>query len=218
VRFLLAAALTVAAAAALAARKNASGQGSAFLLPDGWQDAGSFMPAALFDASTEPSTIAEPDEAPTLLDTMKTAIVNTFALWRPPAQYAVLIALAEDRHGIPRDILARLLYQECRWREDIITGRLASPAGALGIAQFMPATAAELGVDPLNPAQAIDGAGRYLAMLYRQTGTWALALAAYNWGIGNVKRRGLAAAPRETRDYYSQILSDVNQADGTAWA
>lgn len=126
-----------------------------------------------------------------------------------PLQYRAAIAEAEARHSLPSQMLARLLWQECRYRESIITGRVRSPAGALGIAQFMPATAAEMGIDPLDPFAAIDAAGRYLRSLYRQTGDWAKALAAYNWGIGNVQRKGLSRAPTETRNYFTQILADI---------
>lgn len=126
-----------------------------------------------------------------------------------PEKYRGAIASAEANHGLPDQMLARLLWQECRYRESIITGKVRSPAGALGIAQFMPATAAEMGIDPLDPFAAIDAAGRYLRSLYRQTGDWAKALAAYNWGIGNVKRKGLTAAPTETRNYFTQILADI---------
>lgn len=153
-----------------------------------------------------------------VIDQAMSTIRNTLGLWRPPAQYAGAIAAAEAANGIPTDILARLLYQESRYREDIITGKTKSPAGALGIAQFMPATASEMGINPLDPFQAIDAAARYLARLYSQTGSWTAALAAYNWGIGNVQRKGLAAAPTETRNYWTQILADVNGADGTAIA
>ena len=144
--------------------------------------------------------------------------VGIFGLWRAPQAYATTIATAEWRYGIPAMLLERLLWQESRYREDIITGRVRSPAGALGIAQFMPATAAEIGVDPLNPTQAIDGAARYLRSLYGTFGNWTEALAAYNWGIGNVTRRGLDAAPRETRNYFTNILADVNNAGGTDYA
>ena len=140
------------------------------------------------------------------------SIQTAIGAWRPPAKYAGLIAAAEDRHGLPRDLLARLLWQESRYREDIITGRVRSPVGAIGIAQFMPATAAEWGVDPLNVDSAIDGAARYLRWLHNRLGAWDRALAAYNWGIGNVQRKGLAAASRETRNYYTSILSDVGLA------
>lgn len=123
-----------------------------------------------------------------------------------PPIYAGIIAEAEDAHGIPSGLLARLLWTESRFREDIISGKVKSSVGALGIAQFMPATAMELGVDPLDPYQAIPGAARYLAKLYRSTGDWTEAVAAYNWGIGNVQRKGLSAAPQETLNYIKSIF------------
>jgi soluble lytic murein transglycosylase-like protein len=132
--------------------------------------------------------------------------------WDIPARgqrYAVLIDAAEIRHGIPHNLLARLLYQESRFRADIISGETKSSAGALGIAQFMPQTAAQFGIDPLDPPQAIDAAGKYLAQLYARFGSWSLALAAYNFGPGNVAKHGLVDAPAETRDYVAQITSDV---------
>lgn len=143
---------------------------------------------------------------------------NALGMWRAPQRFAQLIADAEEAAGLPAMLLERLLYQESRYRDDIITGRVRSSAGALGIAQFMPATAAQLGIDPLDPAQAIPAAARYLRGLYRTFGNWTEALAAYNWGQGNVARKGLAQAPRETRLYYSQILADVNSTAGTAYA
>lgn len=145
-----------------------------------------------------------------VLNRVKTAV----GLWHPPAKYASAIATAEQANGIPADLLARLLWQECHYREEIINGTIASPAGALGIAQFMPATARDEGIDPLDPFQAIQAAARYLARLKRQTGTWTKALAAYNWGIGNVQRKGLDQAPTETRNYFTEILADVNSSTG----
>ncbi|HEY0877153.1 MAG TPA: lytic transglycosylase domain-containing protein [Zeimonas sp.] len=135
--------------------------------------------------------------------------------WSPPlaaSPYLFAIGQAERAYGLPSMLLARVLHQESRFRPDVIDGRTRSPAGAVGIAQFMPATAAELGVDPLNPWQSIEGAARYLAQLYARFGNWSEALGAYNWGQGNVSRRGLASAPAETRAYYSEILSDVGLA------
>lgn len=126
-----------------------------------------------------------------------------------PEIYRGAIASAEQNHGLPDQMLARLLWQECRYKPSIISGAVRSPAGALGIAQFMPATAAEMGVDPLDPFAAIDASARYLRSLYRQTGAWDKALAAYNWGIGNVNRKGLSRAPTETKNYFTQILADI---------
>jgi len=156
-------------------------------------------------------------DEPTIIDEIMSTARNALGLWRPPEKYAQAIAAAESANGLPRDMLARLLWQECRYREEIITGRVRSPAGALGIAQFMPATARELGINALDPFAAIPAAARYLARLFGMFGTWSEALAAYNWGMGNVQRRGLDAAPTETRNYYRQILADVNASNGTAY-
>lgn len=156
----------------------------------------------------------EPDGGPSIIDEITDMTRQITGQWQPPARYAATIAAAEQANGIPSMLLARLLYQESRWRNDIISGRLKSPAGAIGIAQFMPATAAEWGVNPLDTTSAINGAARYLASLYRRFGNWTEALAAYNWGQGNVSRRGLGVAPTETRNYYTQILRDVNAATG----
>ena len=126
-----------------------------------------------------------------------------------PPEYLAAIRTAERANGIPHNILARLLYQESRWRPEIVSGAMKSSAGAIGIAQFLPATAKEYGVNPYNAFESIAGAGRYLARLYKSFGNWTEALAAYNWGQGNVRRKGLANAPLETRNYYGQILADV---------
>ena len=138
--------------------------------------------------------------------------VTGYQYSKVPMQYRAAISQAEALYGLPDQMLARLLWQECRYRESIITGKVRSPAGALGIAQFMPATAAEMGINPLDPFASIDAAGRYLRSLYRQTNDWSKALAAYNWGIGNVTRKGMARAPLETRNYFSQILADIGLA------
>lgn len=124
--------------------------------------------------------------------------------------YDALIESSASDYGIPPGVLYRLLRQESRFRPDIIEGRTVSPVGALGIAQFMPATAEELGIDPLDPNQAIPAAARYLSRLRDSLGgDLTAAVAAYNWGIGNVKRRGLKNAPSETRNYVVAITGNV---------
>jgi soluble lytic murein transglycosylase-like protein len=110
----------------------------------------------------------------------------------------------ESAFGIPAGLLSRVAYQESRFDPHAI-----SPAGAIGLMQFLPATAAEFGIDARDPAQSIRGAAEYLSQLFRQFGSWTLALAAYNWGPGNLARKGFEAAPGETRDYVSSIAADV---------
>lgn len=156
---------------------------------------------------------ASVDAAPLLTDNVMDWINNlTQDSAANEALYRDAIAAAEFQYSLPEGLLHRVLYQESRFRSDIITGATASPAGALGIAQFMPATAAELGFNPLDPYASISGSARYLRDLRKQTNSWAEALAAYNWGIGNVKRKGLAAAPAETKSYVAGITADVGVA------
>lgn len=92
--------------------------------------------------------------------------------------------------------------------ESSLDPNAVSSAGAQGLFQLMPATAASLGVtDPLDPTQNINGGIAYLAQLFQQFGDWATALAAYNWGPTNVMKYGAAAAPASTQNYVSSILA-----------
>lgn len=127
------------------------------------------------------------------------------ALAKP--QHAAIIGLltaAESRHGIPAGLLVRQAWQESRFNPQAVN----QVSGAQGLMQFMTPTAREWGVNPFDAASAADGAGRYMAWLYSRLGSWSLALAAYNWGIGNVMRKGMGAAPLETRNYVAQIGAD----------
>lgn len=137
--------------------------------------------------------------------------------WTPPEsarQYLPTVYDAERAYSLPRNLLARLLYQESRYRQDIITGATASPAGALGIAQIVPKWHPE--VDPLNPEQAIWYAAKYLRENYDRFGSWDKALAAYNWGPTAVAKalrkygeQWRDHLPDETANYVSQIGADV---------
>lgn len=130
------------------------------------------------------------------------------------ASYKGALAAAESANGIPPLLLARLAWQECRFRADIISGATVSSAGAIGIMQIVPKW--NPGVNPLDPIASINYAGKKLAGLYRMFGTWELALKAYNWGEGNVKKwlAGTLSQPLETSNYSSQILADVNDFSG----
>lgn len=129
-------------------------------------------------------------------------------------KYSAAIAAAEQRYGLPPNLLHSLLYQESHFRTDIIDGTTRSVTGAVGIAQFEPDTAAQFGIDPTDPYQAISAAAHYLANLHKEFGSWSAAVAAYNWGPGNVARRGLEAAPPSTQEYVAQITSDAGVLNG----
>jgi hypothetical protein len=102
-------------------------------------------------------------------------------------------------NGLPSAFLTRVIWQESRFRS---TAR--SPAGAEGVAQFMPQTAAERGLaDPTDPGQAITHAASFLASLTARLGNLGLAAAAYNAGLGRVMKwlQGQSDLPTETRLY-----------------
>lgn len=114
-----------------------------------------------------------------------------------------LIDASARRHGLPVEFFTRLIWQESSFR----TGAV-SPAGAQGVAQFMPGTAAERGLlDPFDPEQAIPKSAELLRDHVRRFGNIGLAAAAYNGGPGRVsnwlaEKGGL---PEETRTYVIRI-------------
>lgn len=136
-----------------------------------------------------------------------------FAVWAIPKsgeKYKPLFVAAEKKYGLPENLLARVAYQESRFRDDIISGKLKSGAGAVGIMQIVPRW--HPGIDPLDVPAAVDYAGRYLAQLKGQFGTWVHALAAYNWGQGNLKKflsGEVKTMPEETRKYIYEISRDI---------
>ncbi len=125
-------------------------------------------------------------------------------------KFAPAIAAAEARHNLPAGLLHRLIFQESHFRTDIIDGSTVSGAGAVGIAQIVPRWHPE--VDPLDPDASIDYAAKYLRALFVRFGSWSEALAAYNWGPGNVARHGMDNLPAETRAYVAQITADTGVA------
>ncbi|SET96669.1 lytic transglycosylase domain-containing protein [Geodermatophilus poikilotrophus] len=116
--------------------------------------------------------------------------------------YADLFTRAGSRHGVDPALLAAVAKQESGFNASAV-----SPAGAQGLMQFMPATARGLGVDPLDPASAVDGAARYLAGLTEQFGSTELGLAAYNAGPGTVRRYGGIPPYAETQNYVRSVMS-----------
>jgi hypothetical protein len=116
--------------------------------------------------------------------------------------YADLFARAGNRHDVDPALLAAVASQESGF-----DSRAVSPAGAQGLMQFMPATAQGLGVNPMDPASAINGAAQYLSRLTQQFGSTSLALAAYNAGPGTVSSYGGIPPYPETQNYVRSVLS-----------
>jgi hypothetical protein len=123
-----------------------------------------------------------------------------------PMGFGELVGKAAEKHDIPPGILAGLLEQESGYLPEVINGKRLSSAGAQGIAQFMPATAAQFGIDPFDPESAIDGAAMYLRHLMDNYDfTLREAIYAYNAGPGTVQRYGVGAT-EENKNYYPGIL------------
>lgn len=124
-----------------------------------------------------------------------------------PAAYATKVAELSMRYDLSPALIEALVWQESRWRHQAV-----SPKGARGLAQLMPGTARDLGVDPADPYANLEGGARYLrAQLNRFGGDLEKALAAYNAGPGRVERAGGVPRIAETREYVTAILGRLNQ-------
>ena len=123
--------------------------------------------------------------------------------------YRALTIEAARRYGVPEDIALRLVGQESGFNPTAL-----SPKGALGLGQLMPGTAAELGVDPSDPVQNIDGSMRYFKQQLDTFGSVPLALAAYNAGPGAVQKYGGIPPYKETQNYVATIMGGGNNVGG----
>jgi hypothetical protein len=127
----------------------------------------------------------------------------------PPAPGAresvcLMIESAARENALPVDFFARIIWQESRFRPDVVGPVTRSGQRAEGIAQFMPGTAAERGLlDPFDPVEALPKSAAFLAELRSQLGNLGLAAAAYNAGPQRVRDflLGNRALPAETRKY-----------------
>jgi soluble lytic murein transglycosylase-like protein len=116
--------------------------------------------------------------------------------------------VAEIRHGIPPDLLARVAYQESRFKSAVINGRERSTAGAIGMMQLMPQFFPQAGISVLAD---IETAADLLASLYRRFRDWRHAVAAYNQGGLNQELclQGERQMPPETENYVREVFADV---------
>jgi len=122
--------------------------------------------------------------------------------------YEPIIRQASKAYGVEPELIRAVISAESNFRNES-----TSPKGAMGLMQLMPQTAKELGVrDAYDPRENIMGGTRYLkGLIERYRGDVPTALAAYNWGMGNVERRP-EQLPRETRVYIDRIQRFMNES------
>jgi hypothetical protein len=169
------------------------------------------VPVTIDLPPSKPSENIDPGLAPG--DTWE-AVVLPLAPLRPPvkpiiyrSREEICDTLAESARSndLPAPFFIRLLYQESNFRPGAI-----SPAGALGMAQFMPETATDRGLDnPFDPLQAIPASARLLRDLSKKFGNLGLAAAAYNAGPKRIEDwlANKGQLPQETQDYVKTITS-----------
>ncbi|MGM0416448.1 MAG: lytic transglycosylase domain-containing protein [Thermodesulfobacteriota bacterium] len=119
-----------------------------------------------------------------------------------PTDIHKLIDNVAQQMDLPAKLVHSVVFAESSYRPDAV-----SPAGAEGLMQLMPTTAQEVGVkNSFDPQDNLTGGCRYLkGLLEKYHGDLDHALAAYNWGQGNVDRRGLEQMPLETRNYIARV-------------
>src|SRR5262249_2896294 len=123
----------------------------------------------------------------------------------------LLLESAAHANGLPVEFFVRLIWQESRFQPAAIGPPTRRGKHALGIAQFMPATAAERNLlDPLNPIEALPQAAEFLKELRARFGNLGLAAAAYNAGPGRVRAwmSGGASMPAQTRAYVLAVTGN----------
>lgn len=123
-----------------------------------------------------------------------------------PDTYDAKVRELAARFDLSPALIEALVWQESRWRPDAV-----SSAGARGLAQLMPGTARELGVDPRDPFANLEGGARYLReQIDRFDGNLEKALAAYNAGPGRVQDANGIPNIRETRQYVAAIMGRLS--------
>lgn len=120
------------------------------------------------------------------------------------SKYDGLIESAAKNNGIDPNLLKAVIHAESGFNTNAV-----SAAGAEGLMQLMPKTAASLGVsDPFDPEQSINAGAKYIKQdLDRFGGNESLALAAYNAGAGAVVKYGGVPPYRETQNYVKKVLA-----------
>jgi soluble lytic murein transglycosylase-like protein len=203
-------ATTAVAALALAALAAAPAQADVLEVGSGGEARWISGPHALQPAG---ETLSAPPSALLAEVPLEAAVVPEYAVADTarhaegvPATYAAKIAELSARFDLSPALLEALVWQESRWQASAV-----SPAGARGLAQLMPGTARDLGVNPDDPFANLEGGARYLReQLDRFDGDLEKALAAYNAGPGRVVSAGGIPRIRETQVYVASVMGRLS--------
>jgi len=118
------------------------------------------------------------------------------------ADYINALINMEKEYKMPNGILQNIAYHESRYNPNAV-----SHAGAIGIMQIHPRW--HKGVNPYKPYESIKYGAKYLQSLYDRFQNWEMALAAWNWGQGNLAKYSYNKAPLETRNFIKNVMEGV---------
>lgn len=171
-------------------------------LPKGASDASKLAKPDVTGKQINTSNSSGPPMGPDKLSLLHTDANST--------DLEAIIKNASKQYGVAPELIKAVIKAESNFNPNAV-----SHAGAKGLMQLMPATARGAGVtDPFNPEQNIMGGTKFLKrLLDRYNGNLDSALAAYNWGPGNLERKP-DRLPRETRDYLAKVKQYLNQYMG----
>lgn len=168
--------------------------------------------------NADPAPGTAPELAPELAGALsevpaEAALLADYATSQPalaaqavPAAYAAKVHELAARFDLSPALIEAVVWQESRWRSQAV-----SPVGARGLAQLMPGTAREMGVNPDDPFANLEGGARYLRQqLDRFDGDVEKALAAYNAGPGRVVAANGIPAIRETQNYVASVMGRLS--------
>ncbi|HTP35654.1 MAG TPA: lytic transglycosylase domain-containing protein [Candidatus Acidoferrales bacterium] len=154
------------------------------------------------DDAAPPATAPAPVAAPA-------QVVPAVAAVASPRELA---DLAADKYGLPRTLVRGVMAAESGFQQGAVSRK-----GAIGLMQLMPETARDLGVDPNDPTQNVDGGARYLRdLLLKYDGGLRHALAAYNAGPGAVNKYNGVPPYAETVNYIGRIERKLKQEEAEA--
>lgn len=125
-----------------------------------------------------------------------------------PAQVLAYAAQEAERQGVPVDLVQNMVKAESGGDINAV-----SPKGAIGPMQLMPATAKDLGVNPNNWQQNVQGGVKYIGQMLAQFEDPRLAVAAYNAGPGNVQKYGDVPPFKETQKYVNKVVGMAEPKD-----